>query len=614
MQKKLTEQGLRYIEAGQFDKAAQILALLIKAYPSNADAQHMLGIIELERNNYSAAYSLVKSALDLERANSLFYNTLGNIEMRRKRYDQAENAFLMAIKYDPEKIEYKYNLAHFYLGQNQYQKAIDFYYYILRTNPTHYLSIRGITVCYLFSNEPAIALEHAGEWVEEFAIYDEPYYYLGLCHYALNNIPAALEAYDRGISLNPNNYDILTAIGACYRALGNFSIAETYLLKSLSLESNNPTAMYNLGCIHLDQGNLDSARKYFLNSIGLDHDYAEPICGLGYLELIDNNEEKALEYFARAQRAEPLNIKPQLLTATTLLRTKQFQKGWQAYHATLSIPKLLQDIASWHGEKLTAAQTLLVWAPKENYNLTQQLLFASLIPELKNFATNVLLLCDANLVSLFQNAFPEFEVVNELNVYNMQDRFVSITHHIPFNCLGEHLRTSEVDFKQQPCGYLKNDSVASNRLRQKYQAMFPGKKLVGIAWRAFTDTQAVDHIKSNNLSDWDPILKRNNCQFINLQPQLPTNTAANIYTDQEISNDELPEQIASLDLIISVDNHIASLAGGLNIPTYTMIPANSEWYWFNGDSQSIWFPSMHIFKQQHANVWIHPVKEIAKLL
>jgi len=615
MQKRLTEQGLKYLEAGQFDKAAQILTLLVNSFPDNADAQHMLGIIELERGRFDQAMQLVKKAVQLAPTNSIFYNTLGNIEVHRKEYLNAEHSFLSAIKFDPEKIEYKYNLAHYYLSQNLFQKAIDFYYYILHSNPTHYLSIRGITVCYLFSNEPEIALEHAGEWVNEFSIYDEPYYYLGLCYYALNNIAAALEAYDRGINLNPNNYDILTAIGACYRALGNFSIAESYLLKSINIESNNPTALYNLACVHLDRGEYDTAKKLFLNTIGLDPNYAEPICGLGQLELIQGNADKGIAYFKQAQQAEPLNSKPGFLIATTWLRLQHFSLGWPAYKATFETPLMLQDIPYWNGQKLAGNRTLLVWVPKENYDVSHQIMFSSLLPELYNIAKHVIVLCDTQLVNLLQHSFPNFEFIDELDQYNMPERFACITEQVPLNALGEFFRTSNAAFKnKQITGYLKSNVQASKVLRKKYQQLFPGKKLVGIAWRATTQNQAIDYIKSTNLNDWSPILIANDCQFISLQPRFQNNCNAPIYIDPEIHDSYSAEQLSSLDLIISVDNDIVNLAGALGLPTYTLIPYNAEWYWFNEMQQSLWYPTMRIFKQQKPNSWAAPIKSIAKLI
>lgn len=614
MHKKLTEQGLKYLEAGQFDKAAQILSLLVKSSTDNADAHHMLGIIELERGNFDVAYRFVTTAVNLSKNNSLFYNTMGNIEIRRQQYKQAEQAFLLAIQYNPDKIEYKYNLAHFYLSQDKYQKAIDFYYSILNINPTHYLSIRGIIVCYLFSNEPEIALEHATELVQEFSIYDEPYYYLGLCHYATNNITAALHAYDNGIALNPNNYDILTAISACYRSMANFSIAETYLLKSLNLEPNNPTAMYNLASIKLEQNKLDIAKKMFINTLALDENYAEPICGLGQIESINGNHSKALEYFHKANQIAPLNPKPLMLYATTLLRQQFFSKGWPAYRATFIEPNILRAINAWNGEKLNESHTLLVWVPKENYDLGQQILFISMLPDLQHLAKKIIVLCDASIIEILDRSFPSYTFLSELNTRSNKKYFNEITHQIALNALGQFLRKDESSFKNAKTGYLKCNIERSKQYREKYQQLFHGKKLVGISWRATTQSKAIDYAKSINLQDLMPILKKDNCQFISLQSQHSSTSHPEIFVDPETDVSELAEQMYSLDLILSIDNNIAHLAAALGLDTYVIISAYAEWYWFENSSQSLYYSTAKLFRQRSKGTWTHPITEVTKLI
>lgn len=614
MQKKLTEQGLKYLEAGQFKKAGQILSLLVKSFPDNPDAHHMLGIIELERGNFSMAESLVQTAVSLDPTNPIFYNTLGNIEVRRRKYVQAEAAFFAAIQFAPDKIEYKYNLAHFYLNQNQYQKAIDFYYYILQSNPTHYLSIRGITVCYLFSGEPEIALEHATGWVEEFSIYDEPYYYLGLCNYAIHNISDALKAYDQGLNLNPNNYEILTAIGACYKALGNFSIAETYLLKSLNIESNNAAALNSLGSIKFDEGKLDAAKKFFMNASALDQNYGEPICGLGNIELLEGDVNKALNLFQTAQQKEPFNPRPANLIATTLLKQKKFTEGWLAYRNTFAIPQILTKIPAWNGETLEPQQTLLVWISKESYDLTQQIMFASILPDLQNLVTNVVMLCDPKLMPSLTRSFPNYTFVAELNLLNLPQQFQCIDYQISLNALGQIFRNTASDFGKATTGYLQYNSELKNQYREKYQQLFTKKKLIGIAWRATTHNQALDYSKSINLNDLMPLLNKSNCQFISLEPAHTSIDTDLIYVDPETDTTQLTEQMASLDLIISVDNGIAHLAGALGLAAYTLVAAHDPWYWFADSQRSLWYPTMKLIKQNAPRNWKPSIKQLAKLI
>lgn len=613
MQKKLAAQSLRFLEAGQLNKAEQVLNSLLHNDPKNADAYQLMAIIELERNNFDAAATLIKSAIELSPNNALYFNTLGNIELHRGKVAQAEQAFIHAVSLDPAKIEYKYNLAHFYLMQNQYQKAINVYYQILHMNPTHYLSIRGITLCYLLSNEAEIALEHATTWVEEFSIYDEPYYYLGLCYYALNNISEALSAYDKGLNLNPNNNEILTAIGVCYHALGNFSIAEIYLLKSLNLEHNNPTAIYNLATIHMDQGDLETAEKLFLNAIALDKKYADPICGLGCLELINGNSAKALSYFKQAQIAEPNNPKAFALEATTLLRDKNFSEGWVKYRNALQVPAILQEIPQWNGEKLDEASGLLIWSSRDNYNLTQQVMLYGLLSRLAKLTKKVTILCDVALVSLMRRSFPDFTIISSLDDLSMEQYFSDITYQAPLDVIGEFLcKDPNNIIIDTP--YLKPDSEVSAKYRNKYQKLFPGKKLIGIAWRGTTNTTATDHVKSSKLKLWQPILETDGCKFISLQPDFHPKDTNDIYVDSSAKQSELAEQIASMDIVIGVDNQVTALAAALGKITLTLIPKQSEWYWFNDAEFSTWFRSMRVFKQNRPSDWHAPIKALSQYL
>jgi ADP-heptose:LPS heptosyltransferase len=52
-----------------------------------------------------------------------------------------------------------------------------------------------------------------------------------------------------------------------------------------------------------------------------------------------------------------------------------------------------------------------------------------------------------------------------------------------------------------------------------------------------------------------------------------------------------------MDLVISIDTSIAHLAGSLNIPTWLILPKNSEWRWGLSDKTN-WYPSIKIFRKQ----------------
>lgn len=69
--------------------------------------------------------------------------------------------------------------------------------------------------------------------------------------------------------------------------------------------------------------------------------------------------------------------------------------------------------------------------------------------------------------------------------------------------------------------------------------------------------------------------------------------------------------IAGLDVLITIDSMPAHLAGALNIPVWLMIPAKSDWRWMEDRSDSPWYPSMRIFRQENLGEWAPVVEKVA---
>lgn len=74
----------------------------------------------------------------------------------------------------------------------------------------------------------------------------------------------------------------------------------------------------------------------------------------------------------------------------------------------------------------------------------------------------------------------------------------------------------------------------------------------------------------------------------------------------DISSDNVEETAArmqQLDLIISVDTMAAHLAGALGRPTWVLLHADCDWRWMRDRSDSPWYPTMRLFRQQRYGDW-----------
>jgi hypothetical protein len=67
--------------------------------------------------------------------------------------------------------------------------------------------------------------------------------------------------------------------------------------------------------------------------------------------------------------------------------------------------------------------------------------------------------------------------------------------------------------------------------------------------------------------------------------------------------------IRSLDLVITIDSMPAHLAGALGVPVWTLLQANPDWRWMDGD-RSPWYPSMRLFRQSVDGEWASVIEEV----
>ncbi len=62
--------------------------------------------------------------------------------------------------------------------------------------------------------------------------------------------------------------------------------------------------------------------------------------------------------------------------------------------------------------------------------------------------------------------------------------------------------------------------------------------------------------------------------------------------------------------MIAIDGVIAHLAGALNIPTWVMVDVNPYWGWGRQGRDTVWYPSVRIYRQEKMHSWTSAFKEI----
>jgi ADP-heptose:LPS heptosyltransferase len=66
----------------------------------------------------------------------------------------------------------------------------------------------------------------------------------------------------------------------------------------------------------------------------------------------------------------------------------------------------------------------------------------------------------------------------------------------------------------------------------------------------------------------------------------------------------------SLDLIISSDTSIVNLAGALGRPVWILLSSNSDWRWLLDRTDSPWYPTARLFRQDKSGDWASAVDKV----
>jgi ADP-heptose:LPS heptosyltransferase len=110
--------------------------------------------------------------------------------------------------------------------------------------------------------------------------------------------------------------------------------------------------------------------------------------------------------------------------------------------------------------------------------------------------------------------------------------------------------------------------------------------------------------------------------FVSLQKPLPHTDQASLelfpsladFSDELTDFGETAAVIANLDLVITVDTAMGHLAGALGKPVWILLPKASDWRWLLSRSDSPWYPTARLFRQQTPGDWDPVIAEAAAAL
>jgi hypothetical protein len=169
--------------------------------------------------------------------------------------------------------------------------------------------------------------------------------------------------------------------------------------------------------------------------------------------------------------------------------------------------------------------------------------------------------------------------------------------------------------------YVQADPAKSAAWRARIAAAAAGRKAVGVVWQG-RPTHPNDRQRSVGLGALTRLLELDGVMPVSLQfghgvEQLAQHPARVRVFDPAAELKDFSDTaalISALDCVVSIDSSVAHLAGAMGKRCLVMLPYAGEWRWLIGRTDSPWYPSLELVRQDTARNWDGVVARVCERL
>jgi len=129
------ESAVRHHNAGRLSEADGIYQDILKADPNNADALHLLGVLNHQTGKSDVAVNLISKALTINPAYAEAHSSLGAIYRSLANFDEAVACYQTALRINPDYADAHYNLGNAFLELGQLDEAVCCFQQTLNLTP-----------------------------------------------------------------------------------------------------------------------------------------------------------------------------------------------------------------------------------------------------------------------------------------------------------------------------------------------------------------------------------------------------------------------------------------------------------------------------------------------
>ena len=607
----LNNRGTVFFALKKYPEAEIDYKKALRLKPGFADAEFNLANLYTEINR-------IKDALDIydvliqRNPNDIeaLYNR-GNAYSRIKKLQEAILDFNQVIQLQPTHINALFNRGNAYLGIEDLDLAIASYSQAIEIQSNFVEALMARANSYIAKKLHDLARQDFLQVIQLKPNYKESYFSLGNVYKDTFYFHDAVACYQQAIAIDENYYDALTNLANTLRRLKAFDEAAIYYSRAVQANPNSPEPYSNLGNILHDLKRTDLAIDAYIKSLEIEPNYKKGLYNLGNIFKELNQLEEALRQFEFILSTNPTDIETQFAKGMVLLTLGRYKEGFKLYEYRWQRESLITKLRKydqplWTGNESLDGKTILIYIEQ---GLGDTIQFGRLMPELAKRGAKVIFEVQKPLVNLMK------QIPGVSAVIPYQDDLPHFDYFSPLLSLPAAL---ELDVQRIPLaqGYLH----ANPEYVTKWQNILGEKTKPRIGLVCSGNPQHEnDQNRSILLCNIIPFLPQE-FEYITLQKEMREIDRELIkkyplfksYGDQLESFDDTAALCELMDIVISVDTSVAHLSGALAKKTFLLIPYCPDWRWMLERTDTPWYNSMTIYRQEFSNDWTSTFNKLAQ--
>ncbi len=272
----------------------------IRQNPDDAELYYQRGKVLFELNELNDAITSLKKAVSLNENEQKYYLLLADVYFRNGDTKSSYANLQEALNLDPENVDAYLKLAEISLFGRDYDRSMESIEKVIS------LDDHNARACYMMGylnlemGDTTSAIRNLRKTIDLDNEYAQAYELLGLL-FINRGDKMGLDYLTTAVTLDPDNTVALYALGLFYQDNDDIDQATRYYNKILSINPQNSNVLHNLGYIEmLYKENYDKAIDYFTKSIEVDGYSLEAHTNRAYAYELSGNRAKAREGYEDA--------------------------------------------------------------------------------------------------------------------------------------------------------------------------------------------------------------------------------------------------------------------------------------------------------------------------